>query len=182
MPHDEFVELASEMPEVAAVKAMSVVDLVAKYREVFGEPTRSRNRRHLVRSICWRLQELAFGGLSAAAMARMAIVSQQAPRPWRRRLLDQGVQPVPVAPPAPPARAKPAKPRDPRLPGVGTVLRREYRHAVHEVTVLHDAFEYRGKQYVSLSRVAQAITGTNWNGFAFFRVGSIAVSHTEAAE
>jgi hypothetical protein len=180
-PHDEFVELADEVPEVAAVKAMSVADLVTKYREVFGEPTHSRNRRHLVRSICWRIQELAYGGISAAAIAKMSIVSQQAPRPWRRRLLDQGVQPVPVVAQTPPARPVPSRPRDPRLPPIGTVLRREYRHAVHEVIVLRDGFEYRGKQYASLSRIAQEITGTTWNGYGFFRIPTKAADSAEVS-
>ena len=35
-------------------------------------------------------------------------------------------------------------------------------------TVLADGFEYQGRQYRSLSAIACEITGTRWNGLAFF--------------
>ena len=31
-------------------------------------------------------------------------------------------------------------------------------------------FEYRGKRYGSLSRIAKEITGTHWNGWRFFNL------------
>jgi hypothetical protein len=34
--------------------------------------------------------------------------------------------------------------------------------------VLADGFEYDGQRYESLSKVARAISGTNWNGYLFF--------------
>jgi hypothetical protein len=57
------------------------------------------------------------------------------------------------------------KVRDPRLPKVGTILRKEWRGREYEVTVLADGFEYAGTTYRSLSKVANEITGTTWNGF-----------------
>lgn len=51
----------------------------------------------------------------------------------------------------------------------GTVLAREYGGVLHQVTVSPDgAFGWRGASYRSLSKVARAITGTNWNGPRFF--------------
>ena len=50
----------------------------------------------------------------------------------------------------------------------GEVLARVYRGNAHRVTVLDDGFEYRGKSFTSLSRVAREITGTQWNGLVFF--------------
>jgi hypothetical protein len=35
-------------------------------------------------------------------------------------------------------------------------------------TVIDDGFEYQGRRYKSLSAIARAITGTRWNGPAFF--------------
>jgi hypothetical protein len=55
--------------------------------------------------------------------------------------------------------------RDPRLPKAGTILRKEWRGREYEVTVLADGFEYAGTTYRSLSKVANEITGTTWNGF-----------------
>ena len=42
----------------------------------------------------------------------------------------------------------------------------------HTVTVLHDGYDLGGKKFKSLSAVAKAITGTNWNGFRFFALGT----------
>lgn len=53
-------------------------------------------------------------------------------------------------------------------PEVGTRLTREYRGVLHEVEVVSGGFEYRQRCYRSLSKVAQAITGTHWNGPRFF--------------
>jgi hypothetical protein len=54
------------------------------------------------------------------------------------------------------------------LPRAGTVLVREWRGMTHHVTIVADGFLWNGKTYPSLSSVARAITGTNWNGPRFF--------------
>jgi hypothetical protein len=36
------------------------------------------------------------------------------------------------------------------------------------VEVIADGFRYENRQYPSLSAIATAITGTRWNGLAFF--------------
>lgn len=38
----------------------------------------------------------------------------------------------------------------------------------HTVVVLEDGFEYDGKHWKSLSAIAKAITGNQWNGPLFF--------------
>lgn len=53
-------------------------------------------------------------------------------------------------------------------PPSGSVLTREYRGVLHRVEVTDDGFEYAGASYDNLSAVAKAITGTHWNGPAFF--------------
>jgi hypothetical protein len=50
----------------------------------------------------------------------------------------------------------------------GTFLEREHGGALHRVTVLENGFSWQGKAFQSLSEVARAITGTNWNGPRFF--------------
>jgi hypothetical protein len=54
------------------------------------------------------------------------------------------------------------------LPRAGTVLMREWRGVTHHVTIVEDGFRWNGKTYPSLSTIARAITGTNWNGPRFF--------------
>jgi hypothetical protein len=55
---------------------------------------------------------------------------------------------------------------------VGTTLEREWRGETHVVAVTADAFLYRGKHHHSLSGIARVITGTRWNGPAFFSLRS----------
>jgi len=51
---------------------------------------------------------------------------------------------------------------------LGTALIKQWRGAQHVVTVLADGFQHQGKVYASLSQLAREITGTRWNGPAFF--------------
>ncbi len=84
--------------------------------------------------------------------------------------LPEPPEPEPLLPPEPepPLPEPPAKPRAPRLAPVGTVIQRARKGEVHEITVLDDGFEYEGRLYKSLTAIADAITGTHWNGHLFF--------------
>lgn len=59
---------------------------------------------------------------------------------------------------------------DPRIPPNGTTLRGTYHRKVYEVLVSKDGFVWRSKLYRSLSAIAQEITGSACNGFAFFKL------------
>jgi hypothetical protein len=50
------------------------------------------------------------------------------------------------------------------------VLKRTHQGRSIEVRVGEsvNTFEYDGKTYYSLSAIASKVTGTRWNGFAFF--------------
>jgi hypothetical protein len=50
----------------------------------------------------------------------------------------------------------------------GTILVREWQGTTHHVTIVTDGFVWNGKTHSSLSGIAQAITGTKWNGPRFF--------------
>jgi hypothetical protein len=50
----------------------------------------------------------------------------------------------------------------------GTILSRDYKGRRISVEVRENGFDYDGKLYRSLSAVAQAVTGTKWNGFLFW--------------
>jgi len=52
--------------EIESLRQMSTAQLKAKYREVFGEETRSNHKQFLFRRIAWRIQANA-GGLSERA-------------------------------------------------------------------------------------------------------------------
>ena len=48
------------------------------------------------------------------------------------------------------------------------MLRRSWKGQTILVEVLPKGFRYEGRRYPSLSNIAFEITGTRWNGFAFF--------------
>ena len=60
------------------------------------------------------------------------------------------------------------QPRDARLPMPGSLIVKKYKDQTVVVKVLDDGFEYDGRRFTSLSAIAGEITGTRWNGFAFF--------------
>jgi hypothetical protein len=57
-------------------------------------------------------------------------------------------------------------------PVAGTKLIREWQGTPYEVIVQPDHFEFQGRRYESLSHIARQITGTIWNGWAFFGLRS----------
>ncbi len=60
------------------------------------------------------------------------------------------------------------KERDGRLPAVGAVITKTYHGQTLEVKVLENGFEYQGKTYKSISRVAMEIVKRQISGYAFF--------------
>lgn len=94
----------------------------------------------VARYLCWQIQEQAFGGLDPQTAKHLAGLAR-----GDRSGADR------------PRRLKP-----------GTVLVREFQGARHTVTVVANGFVWREATYASLSTIARAITGTNWNGPRFF--------------
>lgn len=52
--------------------------------------------------------------------------------------------------------------------GHGAILRRTWQGRTIEVIVETQGFRFEGKTYCSLSAIAEAVTGTRWNGPRFF--------------
>ena len=153
------------MIEVEILRRASVAGLQGKYRELFQEKARSRHRQHLFRKIVWRLQALTEGQLSERARARAREIANDADLRILapRSFFSVGGEPVEIIP-----RDQSKKMNDPRLPMVGTILRRSWKGRTILVEVLPNGFRYENRQYPSLSNIAFEITGTRWNGFAFF--------------
>jgi Protein of unknown function (DUF2924) len=148
--------------EIGSLRKLTTRGLKDRYRELFGEPSPSSNRDHLFRRVAWRLQAKAEGDLSDRALRRAKQLANdsdlrlRAPSGfWQEFERTEAAKPVTAT-------------RDPRLPPIGTILRRSYRGQGIEVTVRADGFDYQGQTYAALSSIAFAVTGTRWNGFAFF--------------
>ena len=148
--------------QIQALRKMTVSELRDRHLELFGTETNSRHKDQLFRRLAFRLQELEYGGLSERAKRRAEEIANDLdarilpPRKSKNGVdRPHEVRRVAVQSAVPP-------------PAPGTILTREYRGDVHQVTTLDCGFEYRGNVYRSLSGVARAITGTQWNGNLFF--------------
>lgn len=153
--------IPSTAAKVARLTTMTVTQLRDHYHLTFGEPTASRHKTWLVRRIAWRLQADDEGGLSERALVRASELAKDAE--------------IRVTAPRMSALADVARTKHLPLPSQrdaglapGTHLRREWRGRQLVVTVLPDGFDHDGTVYRSLSAVARAITGTQWNGHVFF--------------
>ena len=52
----------------------------------------------------------------------------------------------------------------------GTQLVRNWKGNQYNVLIKSDGFEYQGRLYSSLSKIANEITGSKWNGYLFFNL------------
>jgi hypothetical protein len=138
----------SIVARIAALKTTPTLDLRKIWRNLFDSEPPRYNRRFLESRLAYRIQELEYGGLKPATVARLEAIGEQ---------LDGGKVQV---------RSQRADHR----PIAGTRLIREYQGIENCVTVRDDDYEYQGRPYKSLSAIARAITGTRWNGLVFFGV------------
>lgn len=70
--------------------------------------------------------------------------------------------------PSNPQEQQATKPKDLRIPPTGSIISKTYRGQQVDVKVLENGFEYKGKVYKSISRVAMTITKRQISGYVFF--------------
>jgi hypothetical protein len=139
--------------QIRELQNLAPAQLADRYAELFGKQPRVRNASFLRRQVAWKLQEREFGGLSDRATTRLNELIKQ---------ID-----LPLAAPAPRPRPRIAQTR-PNAPSIGTTLVKQWHDMEIRVEVREGGFEWHGTLYTSLSAVARAVTGTNWNGRLFF--------------
>jgi hypothetical protein len=133
--------------EIARLRDLDVGALRARWHTVFGRRPSPHLPRHLLfRVLAYRLQADRFGDLDTES--RRLLDGAGSPEDAGRRAADPNRLTTDLRP--------------------GTMLAREWNGRMQRVTVLADGFAWNGKTYPSLSKVAQAITGTRWNGPRFF--------------
>jgi hypothetical protein len=139
------VAVADKLPHrMAALYGLTAQQLRDEWRRLYrGQPPRS-SRDLLIRSIAYRMQELAYGGLSKATQRTLATMTKV--------LEANGNLSI-----APDLRVR-----------TGARLVREWRGRTHTVVVTDDGFEYAGKTYASLTKIAHEITSAHWSGPRFF--------------
>jgi len=151
---------------VRTLEQMTVPQLRARYAEVFGEPTRARHKRHLIKRIVWRTQALREGDLSERARRRAAQLASDA----ELRLTAPASAKAPDSGTVVTSAFESGRPAS--FPKPGAVLRREYKGRAIIVRVLPRGFDYEGEVYRSLTAIAQKVTGAHWNGVSFFGLPS----------
>jgi len=139
-------------------------ELQRHHRAMFGCDVPSGNSELARRRIAWRVQAEREGGLPESARqhalalaresgSRIRAGMEQSSR--RDRLQNATVTGL-------------VTDHDPRVPMPGSVIVKEYRGRTILVRVLAAGFEWDGRRFASLTAVAKDITGTKWNGLAFF--------------
>ena len=137
-----------ELPvDLARLPGMTAAELETVWRSHLGGPPSARLPKSLLaRLFAYRLQVQRSGDLSKQAFGFLQRISAD---------LEVGKDPdVPY-------------PEDRRLKP-GSVLVREHDGVQHRVMALEEGYAWNGKTFASVSAVAKAFTGTNWNGQRFF--------------
>ena len=149
---------------IEKLRSLTIADLQKRYRETFGKEAGCSNKQFLFRRIVWQLQAIVEGDLSERARRRAAAIADDAD--IRGRVPENSPPPPEPVARSPVHRLRPQ--RDSRLPPPGTLLARRVQGSDVVVKVLDEGFEYQERRYSSLSAIARQVTGTRWNGFAFF--------------
>ncbi len=138
--------MSLDPPDLTTLRHQSLAQLRGRWAEVVGPPPAiPLSREFLCAFLSWELQARHAGGLSPAIQRKLKTCVSA---------LAQG--------------------KNPRSPSrvsrfqAGTVLTRTWRGTSHTVVVQSDGFAFEGARYRSLSDIARRITGTHWNGPAFF--------------
>ncbi|MEA3262701.1 MAG: DUF2924 domain-containing protein [Pseudomonadota bacterium] len=118
-------------------------DLKQEWARRYGAPAPNLSIELLRLGVGYKLQEQKSGGI---ARSTRSVLRQAAAR------AGKGAEMKPM----------------PRKLALGTRLVRDWRGVGHTVIVLEDGFEYDGKHWKSLTAIAKAITGNQWNGPLFF--------------
>jgi hypothetical protein len=138
---------ADKTPErkVSELSNLPISELRVRWRELFRRSAPPAFGPDLLqRSIAFKIQENAYGGLSVES----------------RRTLDLLVRKL---------RENPKETLElPRRIKTGSELVRTWNGTCHRVIVGDGGYVYADETYKTLSEIARKITGTRWNGPRFF--------------
>jgi hypothetical protein len=137
--------------DVSRLTNLTLSELALLWRRHLTGPMPDHLPKSVLTSlVAYRLQEVRIGGLSKRSAAYLKVIEID---------LREGREPQTPY-------------RESGTLRAGTQLAREHGGVLHRVIVEEHGFEWAGQNYSSLSAVAKAITGTNWNGHRFFGLQS----------
>src|SRR6266849_3059756 len=136
--------------EIVHLRGLDLKGLRARWQSVFQRPPPGHLPRHLLFAIiAYRIQIDRFGDLDHETRQLLDRTgAKESGTAMSARLVSFDQKRAELTP--------------------GTVLVREWDRRSQRVMVMSDGFAWNGQTYDSLSKVAFAITGTNWNGPRFF--------------
>ncbi len=156
---------ASGAPASSSSERERVEAAVASLSGLNADQLRLRWRNHLggippahlpgwilARVLAYRIQAAAFGDLDRAILRRLREMNGEA--------LASGQ--------APPFATRGSTTREGVGLKSGALVVREWNGRIERVMVLDEGYAWNGGVHRSLSQVAKAIIGTNWNGHRFF--------------
>src|SRR5258706_11109183 len=141
--------------EIAHLRGLDLKGLRSLWHSVFQRPAPAHLPRHLLFAIiAYRIQADRFGDLDHETRQLLNRTgAKESGAVMSARLVSFDQKRTELRP--------------------GTVLVREWDRRSQRVMVMSDGFAWNGQTYDSLSKVAFAITGTNWNGPRFFQLTAI---------
>ena len=130
---------------LTALATPDAASLRAEWRRLSrSHPPKRAGRDILAHAVAYKLQERALGGLSATAKRKLRDLAEQL-ESGNGTAFDPGIVLKP-----------------------GAKLLREWGGDTYVVIALEDGFEFDGRHYRSLTKIAQQITGAHWSGPRFF--------------
>lgn len=140
--HPASGDLSAKLTTLAGLDAAS---LRAEWRRLYhSHPPKRAGRDLLARAVAYKLQERALGGLSATTKRKLRAFAEHL-ETGNGTTFDAGITLKP-----------------------GAKLVREWHGETYAVIALDDGFEFDGRRYRSLSKIAREITGAHWSGPRFF--------------
>ena len=149
-------DIAKEIAELADLKTPELRERWWRIHRADPPPRISRDL--LIRAATYQVQEGKLGGLRGAAKRKLRALAQ-------KRGIDTTAS-FDLGPSLKP----------------GAKLIREWRGRTYSVIALEDGFNFEGRRYRSLSKIAREITGARWSGPRFFGLtggGKVSVNSAE---
>ena len=137
---------------VANLPGTPIAELRTMWKNLYDQDPPAHGKPFLVRRLAYRIQELEWGGLSEKTELRMDALARGETDPKKKTTASE------------------KKRKKNNHPTPGASLMREWNGVEYVVTVQKDSFEYKGRQFKSLSAIAKEITGTQWSGPLFFGI------------
>ena len=128
--------------ELLELQDLNLEQLRDKWHVLYGTDAPNFGVPFLRRRLAYRIQELAYGGVSASTLKKIREVKVPPTRQYRSQLNLRA----------------------------GMIICRVWHRKRYDVTVMQDGYEWKGHIYPTLSAIAKEITGTNRNGLEFFGI------------